>query len=146
MPDNQHAWVRTLALGTGTISGVLVAQALQIVLSRTNLHISAAWHDLFSAQAAQLRLAVAWWLIAATALISGFVASAIARYLMLNFWPLRRTRWIAGSGLVAALAVVGGIANEPAGLDPGTYVAANLAGMTVALVTAGLGAFFAARR
>jgi hypothetical protein len=138
--------VRMLALATGTIGGFLTAVTVQILLWHTNVEIGAGWRDLFVDANAQMRSALAWWLIAGTALVSGFIAAAIARFLMLNWWPLRWPRWIAGIALVAGLAAVGDIAAEPTEVEAPAYVIANLAGMTVGLITACLGAFFAARR
>jgi hypothetical protein len=145
MQDDQRP-VRVLALATGMIGGLLTALTVQIVLGRTNIEIWAAWHDLFVTATAQLRSALAWWLIAGTALVAGFIAAALARFLMTNWWPLRWLRWIVGAGAVAGLAAIGRVAVEPTALDAGTFVAANLASMTVSLATACLGAFFAARR
>jgi hypothetical protein len=70
----------------------------------------------------------------------------VARFLMLNWWPLRWPRWVLGVAIVAGLAAVGHVASEPSDLDATAHVAANVAGMVAALITACLGAFFAARR
>jgi len=135
-----------LTLATGTIGGFLTAVAVQILLGHSDFEIGAAWRDLFVDANAQLRSALAWWLVAGTALVSGFVAGTVARFLMLNWWPLRGPRWIIGAAIVAGLAAAGRVAGEPNGIEAGADVAANLAGMAVGLVTACLGAFFAARR
>jgi hypothetical protein len=138
--------VRMLALATGTIGGFLVALTVQILLGHMNVEVEAVWHDLFVTSTAQIKSALAWWLIAGTALASGFITAAVARFLMLNWWPLRWPRWVLGVAIVAGLAAVGHVASEPSDLDATAHVAANVAGMVAALITACLGAFFAARR
>jgi hypothetical protein len=138
--------VRILALATGTIGGLIIAAAVQILLLHSDVAIGAGWRDLFANPNAQLRSALAWWLIAGTALASGFIAAAVARFLMLNWWPLRWLRWIVGGAIVAGLSLAGHVADEPSAIGSAAYVAAGLAGMTVAILTACLGAFFAARR
>src|SRR5580700_4871892 len=65
--------VRMLALATGTIGGFLTAVTVQILLWHTNVEIGAGWRDLFVDANAQMRSALAWWLIAGTALVSGFI-------------------------------------------------------------------------
>jgi len=146
MQDDQRPSVRLLALATGTIGGFLVALAVQILLGRMNVDIEAVWHDLFVASTIHVRSALAWWLIAGTALAGGFIAAAAARFLMLNWWPLRGLRWVLGAAMVAGLAAVGQVASEPSGLDAAAHVAANVAAMAAALISACLGAYFAARR
>ena len=146
MDIDQRPSERMLTLAAGTIGGFLTAVTVQILVWHANVESGAAWRDLFVNANAQLRYALAWWLIGGTALVGGLIAAAVARFLMLNWWPLRWPRWFIGAAIVAGLAVVGQVADQPAGIDATTSVAANLAGMTVALVTACLGAFFAARR
>jgi hypothetical protein len=138
--------VRMLALATGTIGGFLAALTVQILLGHMNVEVEAVWHDLFVTSTAQIKSALAWWLIAGTALASGFITAAVARFLMLNWWPLRWPRWVLGIATVAGLAAVGHVASEPSDLDATAHVAANVAGMIAALISACLGAFFAARR
>ena len=99
--------VRLLSFATGVIAGSLAAIAAQIYLARMNVELATAWHDLFVAWSAQFKSALAWWLVAGTALIAGYIAAALTRFLMLHWWPLRPLRWIAGAAIVAALAVIG---------------------------------------
>jgi hypothetical protein len=146
MQEKQSPSVRMLALATGTIGGFLVAFSAQILLGHMNVEVEAAWRNLFVTSTAQIKSALAWWLIAGAALAGGFLAAATARFLMLNWWPLRGLRWVLGAAVVAALAAVGHVASEVSTLDGAAHVAGNVAGMSVSLVTACLGAFFAARR
>ena len=146
MQDEQTPSVRMLALATGTIGGFLIALTAQILLGRINVEVEAVWHDLVVTSTAHIKSALAWWLIAGTALAGGFLAAAAARFLMLNWWPLRGPRWVLGAAMVAGLAAVGHVASEPSDLDAAVHVAANVAGMLASLIAACLGAFFAARR
>ena len=146
--DDQGLSVRTLALATGTIGGVLVAASAQFLLFHKNIELATMWHDLFATSTVQIRSALAWWLLAGTALVGGF------------WWRRRRRdscsptggrsmrlpRWILGTVLVAGLAAVGHMASEPAEIDSADYLAANLSAMTASLLAASVGAFFAARR
>jgi len=146
MLDDQVPSVRTLALATGTIGGFLVAASAQVLLFHKNVELATMWRDLFATSTVQIRSALAWWLLAGTALVGGFVAAAVTRFLLTNWWPLRLLRWILGTMLVAGLAAVGHVASEPAEIDSAAYLAANLSSMTASLLAASVGAFFAARR
>jgi hypothetical protein len=99
--------VRLLSFFTGVIAGTLAAIAAQIYLAGMKVALATAWHDLFVTWTAQFKSALAWWLVAGTALIVGYIAAAVTRFLMLHWWPLRMLRWIAGAGIVAALAAIG---------------------------------------
>ncbi len=138
--------VRTLALASGAIGGVLIAMSAQVLLGRANLALASVWHDLFVASSAQIKSALAWWLIAAAALAGGYITAAVTRQLLLNWWPLHRLRWIAGAAIVAALGVIGHIATAPSRFDVASQVTASFSGMIVSLIGAMIGAFFAARR
>lgn len=145
MQAESRSSVRTLAVATGTIGGTLIAMAAQVLMGRMNLDIAAVWHDLFVSSSAQLKSALAWWLIAAAALAGGFLSGALTRFLLLNWWPLRWLRWIVGAAVVAALGVVGQMVDAPSHVDMAPQVAASFAGMVVSVVGAAIGAFFAAR-
>jgi hypothetical protein len=144
--DEQASSVRTLALASGTIGGFLVAASAQVLLFHKNIELATMWQDLFASSTVQIRSALAWWLLAGTALIGGFVVAAATRFLITNWWPLRLLRWILGAALVAGLAAVGHAASQPAAIDSAAYLAANLSSMTASVLAASVGAFFAARR
>jgi hypothetical protein len=145
MLEEQLPSVRTLSLATGTIGGFLFAISAQVLLGQTHFELAAMWRDLFAATM-QIRSALAWWLIAGTALAGGFLSAAVTRFLLMNWWPLRLLRWILGAAIVAGLGAVGHVASEPGDLDSASFVAANMSGMVAALLAAAVGAFFAARR
>ena len=70
--------VRLLSFSTGVIAGSLAAIGAQIYLARMNVQLATAWHDLFVAWSAQFKSALAWWLVAGTALIAGYIAAALS--------------------------------------------------------------------
>lgn len=129
----------------GRLSAFFAASAL-ILLDHLNIELAAVWRDLFVAQTAQIKSALAFWVIAATALGGGFLAAAVTRLLLIYVWPLRLARWIIGAAMVAWFGFVGAMATEPTGLDPAAHFATALFGMAASLIASCLGAFFAARR
>lgn len=138
--------VRMLVLASGAIGGALIAMSAQVLLGRANLALASVWHDLFVASSAQIKSALAWWLIAAAALVGGFITAAVTRHLLLNWRPPHWLRWIAAAAIVAALGVIGHTASAPSSFDAASQVTASFFGMIVSLIGALIGAFFAARR
>jgi hypothetical protein len=138
--------VRTLSLATGTVVGFLLAASALILLDHLNIELAVVWRDLFVTQAPQIKSALAFWIIAATALAGGFFAAAVTRFLLIYVWPLRLARWIIGAAIVTWFGFVGAMAMEPAGLDPAAHFTAALFGMMASLIASCLGAFFAAQR
>jgi hypothetical protein len=145
MEQDDKPSVRLLSFATGVIAGTLAAIAAQIYLARMNVELATAWHDLFVTWSAQFKSALAWWLVAGTALIVGYIAAAMTRFMMLHWWPLRLLRWIAGAAVVAELAAIGHAAGAAAGADPASQVGASLLGGLLAMATAAMGAGFGAR-
>jgi hypothetical protein len=84
--------VRQLSFATGVIGGTLAALAAQIYLADMHVELASAWRDLFIAWSAQFKSALAWWLVAGTALIFGYIAAALTRFLMLHYVGRRRRR------------------------------------------------------
>jgi hypothetical protein len=146
MLEEQLPSVRTLALATGTVGGFLIAISVQVLLGQMNFELAAMLRDLFASSTVQVKSALAWWMIAGTALVGGFLAAALTRFLLTSWWPLRLLRWILGAAMVAGLGAVAHVASEPVELDSAAFVAVNASGMVAALLAAGVGAFFAARR
>ncbi len=137
---------RKLTIATGLISGVLTAVSAQVLLGRDNVMLVPDWPELLGTSAVQVKFAVAWWIVAVAALCGGFISAAATRYLLLNRWPLRWLRWIAGAAVVTGLGVIGHLASAPSSLDPAASVTAGLLGMTVSVVGAAIGVFLAVRR
>src|SRR5271167_927189 len=145
MKQEDKPSVRRFSFATGVIAGMLAAIGAQIFLARMNVELAAAWHDLFVALTVQFKSALAWWVVAGTALVFGYIAAAVTRFLMLHWWPLRVLRWIAGAGIVAALAAIGHGAGATASADTASHVGASLLGGALAMLTAMIGAGFGAR-
>jgi hypothetical protein len=145
MEQKDKPSVRLLSFATGVISGTLAAIAAQIYLAGMKIELATAWHDLFVTSTAPFKSALAWWLVAGTALIFGYIAAAVTRFLMLHWWPLRTLRWIAGAGIVAALAAIGHPAGTSVSADAASQVGASLLGGLLAMLTATIGAGFGAR-
>jgi glucan phosphoethanolaminetransferase (alkaline phosphatase superfamily) len=126
------------------MSGVTIAMVTQVVLARYGIVMAGMWRNLFAANQAQMRSALAWWMIAGAAFIGGFaVAFVMSRFHWLYLRVLRG--WLAAA-LVIALA---GLARDiPAaeGVAIAGHVATSLAAMVVAAVMAGFGGYFALRR
>jgi hypothetical protein len=137
---------RVLVFGTGVTCGVLAAIAVQILLGRAGVELTAVWHDLFAAQALQSRSAAALWLIAGAALVvSATVAAALSRH-SLPWVRFRLLRWLLGAAIVAVLAEIGHAANAASEGGAGAQLAVSLAAFALAAVMAMLGAFFTVRR
>jgi len=145
MKQEDRTSVRLLAFSTGVIAGTLAALAAQIYLARVNVELATAWRDLFVTWTAQFKSVVAWWMMALVALIVGYIAAALTRFMMLHWWPLRMLRWVAGAAIVAELAVIGHAAGASTAAGAGAHVSASLAGALLAMVTATIGAGFGAR-
>jgi hypothetical protein len=145
MRQDDKPSVRLLSFATGVIAGTLAAIAAQIYLARMNVELATAWHDLFVSWSAQFKSALAWWVVAGAALISGYIAAAMTRFMMLHWWPLRWLRWIAGAAIVAELAAIGHATGASAGADVGSHVGASLLGGLLAMLAAAIGAGFGAR-
>jgi hypothetical protein len=145
MRQDDKPSVRLLSFATGVIAGLLAAIAAQIYLARMNVELATAWHDLFVTWSAQFKSALAWWLVAGTALIAGYIAAALTRFLMLHWWPLRLVRWIAGAAIAMELAAIGHAAGASVGADAASHVGASMLGGLLAMVTAAIGAGFGAR-
>jgi hypothetical protein len=137
---------RTLALATAVICGMLAAIVTQVLLARRGIELAGVWRDLFAARGLQLRAAGAWWAMVASAFIAGATVAAVISRFPLPWQRLRTLRWVAGAGVVFALAHVGHSASLKAGGGLGMHVAASLAALLAAALMALFGAYFAARR
>jgi hypothetical protein len=145
MKQDDQASVRLFSFAAGVIAGTLAAIGAQIFLTRMNVELAAAWHDLFVAWTAQFKSALAWWLVAGTALVFGYIAAAVTRFLMLHWWPLRLLRWIVGAGIVVELAAIGNGAGTATALGAGSHVGGSLLGSLFAMMFATIGAGLGAR-
>jgi hypothetical protein len=134
-----------LALLCALTGGVLVALALQILLSTRGWQIAAIWRDMIAGNPLSLQTALVWWIIAGSALVAGAaIAWPVAN--LAPPWRRNRTvRWIAGAALLYGLAHIGHAAVLPEGVSPAVYLLASIAAIVVAAIMAVIGAIFALR-
>jgi hypothetical protein len=74
-------------------------------------------------------------------LVIGYIAAAMTQFMMLHGWPLQLLRWIVGTAIVAALAVISHDAGAVGGPDAGTQVEVSLLGAIFAISSASIGAY-----
>jgi hypothetical protein len=126
------------------MSGLMIAMVTQVVLARYGIVMAGMWRTLFVAGQAQLRSALAWWMIAGAAFIGGFaVAFVMSRVEWLYLRFLRG--WLAAA-LVIALAVLAREVPTAEGIGIAAQVGTSAAAMIVAGAMAGFGGYFALRR
>jgi hypothetical protein len=138
---------RTLVLGAAISGGVVLAIVAQVILAQLGLDIATIWHAVKVPRAAQLRAAMAWWLIAGITFMAGFAIAALVRYLVAN--PGRIPGWVAWVGglvAVAGLTLVGGKATASNELGAFASVTTGVAVLVAGGALSLLGAFFAMRR
>jgi hypothetical protein len=123
--------VRLLAFAPGIITGTLAALAGQICLAHLNIDLAT-----ITGQAA-----FACWTMTLVPLVIGYIAATMAQFMMPHGWPLQLLRWIVGTAIVAALAVIGHDAGAMGSPDAGTQVGASLLGAIFAMSTASIGAY-----
>jgi hypothetical protein len=141
----EHETSRTLPLLAALTGGVLLAMALQILLSARGLQTSDLWRDMIAGNPLSLRAALVWWIIAGSALVAG---AAIARPIAQFALPWRRNRtlrWIAGAAILFGLAHVGHGAAVPEGVTALVYLMVTTTAVVLAAVMATIGAVFALR-
>lgn len=134
------------SLTAAVVCGMFAALVAQIVLASRGVELSGVWRDLLSARGLQLRSAGAWWLMAASAFLVGAVVAGLLTRLPLPWVRLRLVRWLAGAGLVFALAHVGHSASLASDASVTVHVVASLAALLAAALMALFGAYFAAKR
>ena len=123
--------VRLLAFATGIIAGTLAALAGQIYLAHLNTDLAT-----INGQAA-----FACWTMSLVPLVIGYIAAAMTQFMMLHGWPLQLLRWIVGTAIVAALAVISRDAGAVGGPDARTQVEVSLLGAIFAISSASVGAY-----
>jgi hypothetical protein len=117
---------------------------VEIMLARRGLMLTGVEPGLMRGGGTQMHAALAWWAITGAAFVAGFVIAAItSRVSWLYFRPLR---WVAAAALVLALATVGDAIPLATADVAGHYALAILTALTVAILMAGFGAFFAVRQ
>jgi hypothetical protein len=133
---------RPAVLMAAIVGGVITAMIVQIVLARRGLMLTGV--DPAMMRGTQMHAAVAWWAITGAAFAASFaIAAATSR---VSWVYLRPLRWVAAAALVLALASIGQTIPLAAAEAAGHSALATLIALTVAMLMAGFGAFFAIRR
>jgi hypothetical protein len=137
---------RALLFGTGITGGVLAAIAVMILFGRAGFDPAGLWRDLLAGQPPQTRTVSGWWALAGTAFVVSAAVTAVLSRLPLPWLRLRLLRWLLGGAIVFGLADVGHQASESLTGHGGAQVAATLAALVIAVLTALFGAYFTVRR
>jgi uncharacterized BrkB/YihY/UPF0761 family membrane protein len=127
---------RAQLFSIAVMCGLFLALVVHIALSSANVGLTSTWRDLFPTSANQLRSALAWWAIGASACAGSWSAVLLLRQNP-NRQPLRRfLRVSLGAAFFCVLAAAGhGVFSTPA-IGAAATAASNLAAIT-------LGAFMA---
>ncbi len=126
------------------MSGMATALVTQVALAGYGIELAGLWRNLLGSHQAQLRSALAWWMIAGAAFVGGFVvAFVMSRFDWLYLRFLRG--WLLAL-LTIGLALAARDLPRSEGLTAGAYVFLSAASLVVAFVMAGFGAYFALRR
>lgn len=135
---------RSALVVVAIVGGMMTAMIVQIMLARRGLVLTGAWQGLMRGGGTQVNAALAWWAMTGAAFVAGFaIAAVISRFSWLYF---RSLRWVSAIALVLGLATVGD-ASPLAAPDAATHHAlATLTALTVAMLMAAFGAFFAVRQ
>jgi len=134
---------RPALLAAAVVGGVMTAMIVEIMLARRGLMLTGAEQG-SAGGGRQVHAALAWWAITGAAFVASFViAATTSRVSWLHFRPLR---WVAAVALVLALATIGDAIPLAAADAAGRYALAILTALTVAMLMAGFGAFFAVRQ
>ena len=134
---------RPALLVVAIAGGVMTAMIVEIMLARRGLMLTGAWQGL-TRGGMQMHAAFAWWAITGAAFVASFAIAATAS--RVSWLYFRSLRWVAAAALVLALAMIGD-AIPLAAADAATgHALASLAALTVAMLMAGFGAFFAVRQ
>jgi hypothetical protein len=132
---------RPALLVAAIVGGVMTAMIVEIMLARRGLMLTGVAQG---GGGTQMHAALAWWAITGAAFVASFaIAATTSRVSWLYF---RSLRWVAAAALVLVLATIGGAIPLVAADAAGHYALAILTALTVAMLMAGFGAFFAVRQ
>lgn len=133
---------RRLILAGAMISGVLLALAVHMLGQRFGLDLGALWRATEPMPAAA---AMAWWLIATTAFVGGYVTATLMDSAVAGQIPQRMRQFLIGLG-VLLLAAAGQAASGPSAIPTIAGVLAGLAALVLGAIMAFCGAHFALRK
>jgi hypothetical protein len=135
---------RPALLVAAMVGGVMTAMIVEIMLARRGLMLTGVAQGVTRGGGTQMHAALAWWAITGAAFLASFIiAATTSRFAWLYF---RSLRWVAAAALVLALAAISDAMPLAAAHAAGHHALAILTALTVAMLMAGFGAFFAIRQ
>lgn len=135
---------RHLILVGAAVFGVLLALGVHILGQRFGLYVG----DLWTTDAPELipaTAAIAWWLIAATAFVGGFMTASLMHSAVSGQIPRRMRHFLIAVG-VLLLAAAGQAASAPSAIPTVSGLLAGLIALVLGAIMAFCGAHFALRR
>jgi hypothetical protein len=135
---------RHLILVGAAVFGVLLALGVHILGQRFGLNLG----DLWTTDAPGLipaTAAIAWWLIAATAFVGGFMTASLMHSAVSGQIPRRMRHFLIGVG-VLLLAAAGQAASAPSAIPTVPGLLAGIVALVLGAIMAFCGAHFALRR
>ncbi len=135
---------RRLILGGASISGVLLALAVHMLVARYGLDLGGLWRS-DTQNFMPAGAAIAWWLIATVAFSGGYFIANLMHSAVSGQIPERMRHFLIAVG-VLLFAGAGQAAAAPSGLPTIAGVLAGIAALCLGAVMAFCGAHFALRK
>ena len=135
---------RRLILGGASISGVLLALAVHMLVARYGLDLGGLWRS-DTKNFMPAGAAIAWWLIATVAFSGGYFTANLMHSAVSGQIPERMRHFLIAVG-VLLLAGAGQAAAAPSGLPTIAGVLAGIAALCLGAIMAFCGAHFALRK
>lgn len=137
---------RVLIFATALICGLFLALAVHIALTRAGAGLTSMWRDLFPGSMDQLRSALAWWAIGASACFGSWGTITLLRNTAAGLPWHRFLRLVLGLSFFCLLAAAAHSAPSVPGVNATTTAGANLAAMSLAAFMAFCAAHFTVDR
>jgi len=135
---------RRLILGGASISGVLLALAVHMLVARYGLDLGGLWRS-DTKNFMPAGAAIAWWLIATVAFSGGYFTASLMHSAVSGQIPQRMRQFLIAVG-VLLLAGAGQVATAPSAIPTIAGVLAGIAALFLGAVMAFCGAHFALRK
>jgi len=133
-----------LILAGAMTSGVLIALAVHMIVLRFDLDLGVLWRS-ESGHLIPARAAMAWWLVAMTAFVGGYLAAAMMASAASGQIPPRMRQFVIAV-LVLLLAGAGQAASGPSAIPTAAGVLTGLIALLLGGAMAFCGAHFALRK
>jgi hypothetical protein len=135
---------RRLILGGATISGVLLALAVHMLVARYGLDLGGLWRGDIK-EYIPVGAAIAWWLIATVACCGGYFTASLMHSAVSGHIPQRMRQFLIAVG-VLLLVGAGQAAATPSSNSTISGVLAGMAALSLGAAMAFCGAHFALRK